>query len=87
MSLAPKMGSFLLPHGLHMRIETPAMQDAYGSGDPYLWLAKAGGFAPADATKRTHGELRDTFKVVYLAANYGMGERSLSQLISIGRLQ
>jgi transcriptional regulator with XRE-family HTH domain len=30
LSLAPKMGSFLLPHGLHMRIETPAMENAYG---------------------------------------------------------
>lgn len=56
----------------------PAMQDAYRSGDPYLFLAKAGGFAPADATKATHGGLRDIFKIVYLAANYGMGARGLS---------
>jgi hypothetical protein len=54
---------------------------AYAAGDPYLWLARVGGFAPPDATKRTHGEIRDAFKIVYLAANYGMGERSLSQLI------
>lgn len=58
-----------------------AMQAAYQSGDPYLWLAKAGGFAPSSATKHTHGPLRETFKVVYLAANYGMGARSLAQLI------
>lgn len=58
-----------------------AMQDAYLSGDPYLWLGKAGGVIPADATKKTHPELRDVFKVVYLAANYGMAEKSLAQLI------
>ncbi len=57
------------------------MQDAYLSGDPYLWLGKMSGVIPSDATKKTHPELRDVFKVVYLAANYGMGERSLAQLI------
>lgn len=58
-----------------------AMQDAYTSGDPYLWLGKAGGVIPVDATKKTHGELRDVFKIVYLAANYGMAEKSLAVLI------
>jgi hypothetical protein len=57
-----------------------AMQTAY-IADPYLWLAKAGKYAPSDATKKTHPEIRDVFKIVYLAANYGMGEKSLSQLI------
>ncbi|MFO0899843.1 MAG: DNA polymerase [Pirellulales bacterium] len=57
------------------------MQAAYESGDPYLWLAKAGDYAPADATKATHGDIRDTFKIVYLAANYGMQANSLSQLL------
>lgn len=58
-----------------------AMQQAYRAGDPYLWLAKTGGFAPPCATKQTHGEIREAFKVVYLAANYGMGPQSLAQLI------
>ena len=57
-----------------------AMQAAY-IADPYLWLAKAGKYAPSDATKKTHPEIREVFKIVYLAANYGMGERSLSQWI------
>lgn len=57
------------------------MQAAYESSDPYLWLAKEGGYAPADATKATHGDIRDTFKIVYLAANYGMQATSLSQLL------
>lgn len=57
------------------------MQHAYLSGDPYLWLGKVGGVIPDDATKKTHSELRDVFKVVYLAANYGMGDESLAELI------
>lgn len=59
----------------------PHMKAAYESGDPYLWLAKAGGFVPEAATKGSHPQVRDTFKVVYLAANYGMGELSLAELI------
>jgi hypothetical protein len=39
-----------------------AMQDAYRSSDPYLWLAKGGQFVPEEATKRTHGDVRDQFK-------------------------
>lgn len=61
--------------------EDPAMMAAYSAGDPYLWLAKVGGYAPPEATKKTHLNVRETFKVVYLAANYGMGEYSLSQVI------
>jgi DNA polymerase-1 len=59
----------------------PTMMAAYAAGDPYLWLARTGGYAPQSATKKTHAEVRDIFKIVYLAANYGMGPYSLSQLI------
>src|SRR5262249_31477835 len=31
-----------------------AMQEAYLSGDPYLWLARRVGAVPPDATKKTH---------------------------------
>lgn len=58
-----------------------AMRDAYDVGDPYLWLAKAGEYAPETATKQSHGDIRDVFKIVYLAANYGMQETSLGQLV------
>ncbi|MDB5340536.1 MAG: polA 2 [Planctomycetaceae bacterium] len=58
-----------------------AMMLAYNAGDPYLWLAQAGNYAPPSATKKTHSEIRDVFKIVYLAANYGMGSLGLSQLI------
>jgi DNA polymerase I-like protein with 3'-5' exonuclease and polymerase domains len=60
-----------------------AMQVAYTSGDPYLAFAKQAGAAPADATKATHGDVRDLFKACALAVQYGMGEEGLS--LKIGR--
>lgn len=56
-----------------------AMIEAYRSGDPYLAFAKQAGAAPADATKASHGAVRDQFKVCALAVQYGMGETSLAE--------
>ena len=36
-----------------------AMMEAYRSGDPYLSFAKQANAAPPDATKATHGALRE----------------------------
>ncbi len=49
--------------------------------DPYLWLAERCGYVPTGATKQTHTEERDLFKVVYLAANYRMGKETLANNI------
>ena len=57
------------------------MMDAYLSGDPYLAFAKQAGAAPADATKASHGVIRDQFKACVLAVQYGMGEESLASRI------
>jgi DNA polymerase I len=57
------------------------MQEAYTSGDPYLAFAKQAGAAPPDATKRTHGAIREQFKACVLAVQYGMGPESLAQRI------
>jgi hypothetical protein len=54
------------------------MLAAYQSGDPYLWLAKQAGAVPPDATKYSHPEVRETFKVVTLAVGYGMGPDTLA---------
>ena len=54
------------------------MMDAYTSGDPYLTFAKQAGAVPPDATKLTHPQERDVFKVCALAVQYGMGEKSLA---------
>jgi hypothetical protein len=55
------------------------MIEAY-QDDPYIWLAKSCGYAPPDASKQSHPAIRNMFKVVYLAANYRMGYRSLATL-------
>lgn len=58
-----------------------AMIDAYTSGDPYLRFAIQAGAAPPDATKQTHGAIRDQFKTCALGVLYGLGEASLGQRI------
>jgi hypothetical protein len=54
------------------------MQQAYLSGDPYLAFAIQAGAAPKDATKASHGKVREQFKACVLAVQYGMGADSLA---------
>jgi len=54
------------------------MMEAYASGDLYLTFAKQAGAVPPDATKTSHGNERDQFKIVALAVGYGMGEKALA---------
>jgi DNA polymerase I len=56
----------------------PLMAAAYATGDPYLAFAKQAGAVPTNATKRSHGEIRELFKTCALAVQYGMGERGLA---------
>jgi hypothetical protein len=49
----------------------PAMVEAYQSGDPYLAFAKQAGAVPADATKESHGAVRELFKTCGLGVQYG----------------
>jgi DNA polymerase-1 len=59
----------------------PKMMQAYTSGDPYLALAQQAGAAPPDATKATHGTVRELFKACVLGVQYGMQEIALGQRI------
>jgi DNA polymerase family A len=61
--------------------QDPAMLDAYKSGDPYLRSAVSLGFAPAGATKETHGTIRDVLKVWLLSAQYGATSKSLAEAL------
>jgi hypothetical protein len=61
----------------------PAMQDAYRSGDPYLFFAKKAGAVPADATKKTHLAERDQFKVVMLGVLYGLSTDGIARKLCI----
>jgi len=58
-----------------------AMQAAYRSGDPYLEFAKQAGAAPRDATKASHGAVREQFKTCALGVQYGMQAQSLAHRI------
>jgi hypothetical protein len=64
-----------------------AMLEAVRSGDPYLGLAKQARRAPADATKDSHGPLRDAFKVVVLGTGYGMEEQSLAHRLGASPIE
>jgi len=55
-----------------------SMVTVYARGDPYLELAKMVGAAPPDATRKSHGHVRDLYKACVLAVFYGMGEYSLA---------
>jgi hypothetical protein len=55
-----------------------ALLTACQSGDVYLGIAKQLGFAPPDATPKTHEALRNLFKTVVLGIQYGLAMRSLA---------
>mgnify|MGYP001807102681 CR=1 FL=1 len=59
------------------------MREAYRSGDFYLTFAVLAGAAPADATKKTHARIRDQFKQVALAVQYGQGEVGLAAKLGL----
>jgi hypothetical protein len=59
------------------------MQEAYRSGDPYLWLARRVGAVPPDATKKTHPQAREQFKVVSLGVLYGLSADGLARKLNV----
>lgn len=63
------------------------MREAYTSGDPYLAFAKQSGAIPADATKQSHKQERDVFKMVVLGVGYGMEAESLAARIGISSVE
>lgn len=61
-----------------------SMRAAYLSGDPYLEFAKQAGAAPPDATKETHGGIRQQYKTCVLGVQYGMGPEGLGLRLGLG---
>jgi DNA polymerase family A len=64
----------------------PVMIDFYRNGDPYLSFAKRVGAAPIDATKKTHGPVRDRYKTGLLAIQYGIRAAALAARLNISEL-
>jgi DNA polymerase-1 len=58
------------------------MLDMYRSGDPYLAFAKSVKAVPETATKQSHEDLRDQYKVMMLAAQYGISAETLAGRLS-----
>jgi DNA polymerase I len=54
------------------------MLDDYNSGDPYLAFAKRVRAVPGHATKKSHADFRDRYKVVVLSTQYGIGAETLA---------
>ena len=59
------------------------MTSAYESGDVYMAIAVDAGAAPRGATKVTHSEVRDLYKVVVLAVQCGQGATGLAKNLGL----
>jgi hypothetical protein len=66
------------------------MLDMYQSGDPYLSFAKRVGAIPDHITKETLGNyvaLRERYKVMLLAVQYGMGVETLAARLGVSTFE
>ncbi len=60
-----------------------ALWEAYNSGDPYLDFAIRAGLAPPNATKKTHGDIRERCKAVVLGVHYGQAAMGMGRRAGI----
>jgi DNA polymerase-1 len=63
------------------------MLDMYLSGDPYLSFAKSVGAVPRTATKKSHGKVRDNYKIMLLSTQYGLTAPSLAVRLKISEVE
>ena len=63
------------------------MLDMYLSGDPYLAFAKRVGAMPSWATKTSHADVRDKYKVMLLATQYGMAAETLAGRLGVSTFE
>jgi hypothetical protein len=66
--------------------ECREMLELYASGDPYLNFAKRVGAVPQDATAKSHADVRDMYKVMLLAVQYGMSTMTLAARLNISMI-
>jgi len=57
--------------------------NAYRSGDIYLYTAHLCKMAPITATKKTHRDVRNIFKILFLANGYGAGPLWVSSKLKV----
>jgi DNA polymerase I len=63
------------------------MLEMYRSGDPHLSFAKSVGAIPSWGSKQTHGEIRDKYKVMLLASQYGMSTETLAARLGVSTFE
>jgi DNA polymerase I-like protein with 3'-5' exonuclease and polymerase domains len=63
------------------------MLELYESGDPYLGFAKRVGAVPSSATRQSHGDVRDQYKVMMLATLYGLMAETLATRLGISSFE
>jgi hypothetical protein len=63
--------------------ESQPMLDLYATGSPYIEFAKRFDAAPSTATKKSHPEAHETYKVALLGAQYGMQGDTLAQRLGV----
>jgi len=63
------------------------MLDMYQTGDPYLAFAKRVGAVPSTATKASHAEVRDKYKTLLLATQYGMARDTLAARLGVSTFE
>jgi DNA polymerase I len=63
------------------------MLDMYLSGDPYLAFTKRVGAVPSWATKTSHAEVRDKYKIMLLATQYGMAAETLAGRLGVSTFE
>jgi DNA polymerase-1 len=59
------------------------MLELYASGSPYISFAKRFDEAPPEATKKTHAQVHERYKVACLGAQYGMQTDTLAQRLGL----
>ena len=70
----------------HCDSNNPMLED-YNSGDPYLAFAKRVGAVPQHATKESHAEFRERYKVAGLATLYGIQDEALAARLGVSTLE
>jgi DNA polymerase-1 len=63
------------------------MMSAYRTGQPYIDFAISLGAASPGTTKRSHPELHELYKVVCLAAQYGMQAETLAMRLGVSTVE
>jgi hypothetical protein len=59
----------------------------YESGDPYLAFCKSVGAVPKSATKQSYPEIRDKYKTMLLAVQYGMSRETLANRLGVSTFE